>query len=292
MLPNFFVVGVQKAATTSLHNYLIGHPEIYLPESKETKFFVDDLRYSKGIGFYRQTYFSDWKGEKAIGEIDPDIIYFDYAAGRIGKHMDTAKIRLIISLRNPIDRAFSHYLMTHRRGLEPLCFEEAIAIENRRIEKGYKEKMHYSYLTRGFYYQQIERLMTTTGNMEPFIMLSDDLKTNKEGALNAIFEYLDVATGFVPKNPNREYHQARIPRSTRLLNRVISETPEKRLIRFLIPFKGLRHKIRQKLIAMNETEVHKMVLHPDTRKRLVEIYRRDNSRLEQFLHRDLSHWNA
>lgn len=292
MLPNFFVVGAQKAATTSLHHYLTKHPDIYLPESKETKFFVDDFRYAKGIAFYQQTHFSTWKGEKAIGEIDPDIIYFDNAAERIGRHMDTAKTKFMILLRNPIDRAFSHYLMTCRRGLESLGFEEAISIENSRIKKGYKEKMHYSYLTRGFYYQQIERLMDITGNMEPFIMLSEDLKTNKENALNAIFEYLGVETGFVPKNLDRKYHQARTPRSVSLLHRVTSETPEKRLIRILIPFKGLRQKIRQKLIEINETGAHKIVLLPDTRKRLVEIYRKDNSRLEKSLNRDLSHWNV
>ena len=88
MLPNFFVVGAQKCATTSLYYYLREHPEIYLPMDKETKFFVRDDEYIKGIKYYESEYFSDYNGEKAIGEIDPDYMYFENTLERISKHID------------------------------------------------------------------------------------------------------------------------------------------------------------------------------------------------------------
>ena len=86
MLPNFLVVGAQKAATTSLHNYLAVHPDIYLPAQKETKFFVDDERYMRGIDYYEREHFSGWKGESAVGEVDPDYMYFEQALGRLARH--------------------------------------------------------------------------------------------------------------------------------------------------------------------------------------------------------------
>ena len=79
VLPNFFVAGCQKCATTSLHHYLIQHPDIYLPVQKETKHFVQDFLYNKGIKYYKDTYFSSVSGESAIGEVDPDYIYFEDA---------------------------------------------------------------------------------------------------------------------------------------------------------------------------------------------------------------------
>lgn len=135
MLPNFFIVGVQKAATTSLHNYLLYHPEIYLPAQKETKFFVDDKRYAKGIDYYEKTYFSDWNSQPAVGEIDPDYIYFQNALERISLHINISATKFIFIFRNPVDRAFSHYLMTYRRGFEPLSFEDATEQEPNRIKK-------------------------------------------------------------------------------------------------------------------------------------------------------------
>lgn len=110
MLPNFLIVGAQKCGTTSLHEYLYQHPQIYLPEGKETKFFAEDARYSKGITYYEDVCFSTYSGESAVGEVDPDYMYFEQALERIAEHLDLRTTKLIFVLRNPVDRAFSHYL--------------------------------------------------------------------------------------------------------------------------------------------------------------------------------------
>ena len=86
-LPNFFVVGAQKAGTTSLHHYLAKHPNICLPKQKETKFFVDDSLYDKGIEYYESNYFSNCGAKTVVGEVDPDYMYFPIAVERIKRHV-------------------------------------------------------------------------------------------------------------------------------------------------------------------------------------------------------------
>ena len=102
MLPKFFVVGAQKAGTTTLHNLLASHPEIYLPRQKETKFFVADERYAEGLSHYETQYFAEWDGESAVGEVDPDYMYFPQALERMAVNLDLREIRFIFLLRNPV----------------------------------------------------------------------------------------------------------------------------------------------------------------------------------------------
>ena len=76
VVPNFLCVGAQKAGTTTLYEILRQHPDIFLPQKvKETKFFVFEEKYAKGLDFYSQEYFRDYKGQKAIGEVDPAMMY-------------------------------------------------------------------------------------------------------------------------------------------------------------------------------------------------------------------------
>jgi hypothetical protein len=192
MLPNFLVVGAQKAGTTSLHNYLCSHPDIYLPRIKETKFFVADERFAKGLHCYEADHFSAWHGEQAIGEIDPDYMYFDQALERMVVNLDLRTMKFIFVLRNPVDRAFSHYLMSVRRGVEELSFEEAAKVESERISKDYLSKMHFSYVSRGFYLPQIQRFLAYANKSSMLFILSEDLKKNTNDVLTSCYRFLEV----------------------------------------------------------------------------------------------------
>ena len=220
MLPNFLVVGAQKAGTTSLHHYMKGHPDICLPDQKETKFFGLEEKYRKGIEFYQHKYFSECDGRPAVGEIDPEYMYFVEAYERIKSHLDMKRLKLLFVLRNPIERAFSHYLMTYRRGLEPLPFDEAIDAEAERVVKSEDDNLHYSYVARGFYLEQILRFHESVCKERMHFILSEDLKQNPEGVLENLFRFLEVDTGYVPENICRQFHGATVPRSMSLLKRV------------------------------------------------------------------------
>ena len=292
MLPNFFVAGVQKGATTSLHHYLFNHPQIYLPRQKETKFFADPSRYKKGFDFYESEYFADWKGEKMVGEVDPDYIYFDESIKRIAGHFDVKSLKFIIVFRDPVERAFSHYLMTLRRGLEPLSFEEAIEQEHIRIQKDYLSKMHYSYTDRGFYYRQLLNFLEYVDISQMFFLLTEDLDERLRESLKKCFEFLGVNTDYFPENMEQRYHGAKVPRSRFFLRRIKKEGFEKKLVRLLIPHQGTRLKIREKLWALNETNKCNISLTDETRKKLSDLYREDNKKLSSLIKRDLEHWGS
>lgn len=293
MLPNCFVVGAQKTGTTSLHQYLTTHPDIYLPTQKESKFFVFDERYNKGLKYYEQEYFSGWKGESVVGEVDPDYMYIPQALERIAKDLGVSKLKFIFIFRNPVDRAFSHYLMTYRRGLEPLSFEDAIAEEESRLKKDQLSKMRYSYVNRGLYYRQVERFLKIINDSQMLFLLTDDLHSDPVGSYHKILNFLEISTDIIPKNIHERFHGATQPRSTLLLNRIQQNEPtiEKNILRLIIPWQGLRQKLRQKLLALNQTSSQTINLNDQTRKKLSKVFREENNRLAELLDRDLSFWD-
>lgn len=291
VLPNFFVVGAQKSGTTALHHYLAEHPDIYLPAQKETKFFVDEEQYAKGIEFYAEEYFSACKGEQAIGEVDPDYMYFKSAVERIGQHITNPK--LIFIFRNPVDRAFSHYVMTYRRGLELNSFEEAIRIEAERIEQGYEQDFHYSYVRRGFYYAQVSRFLKKWDKSQMLFLLADDLNQNPVETVRRCFEFLGVTPDFVPSQINQKFHEATVPKNLALtvLFRNEQTYPRvRRMLRFFVPKLAWRDWLRARLIAWNN-KPSDLKLQDATRHQLAEIYRPENEKLSSLIGRDLSHWH-
>ncbi len=291
-LPNFFVVGAQKAGTTSLYHYLSSHPDIYLPSQKETRFFVMDELYSKGIDFYKNEFFSSVSDKKAVGEMDPNYMFFERALDRIGDNLDLAQVKFIFLLRNPVDRAFSHYLMICRRGMESLSCEDAIAQESSRIANGgYYEKVHYSYIRRGFYFSQIERFLSRVDRSQMLFLLTEDLKYKPESCLKEIFSFLDISSNYMPTNISNTYHCAKVPINASLQRRIVGgDSVEKKLLRMLIPYKPLREKLRTKLLACNQRSGKNIKLSNETRRMLIDTYTSEVHKLEQFLGRNLDSW--
>lgn len=291
MLPNFLIVGAQKSGTTSLHEYLRHHPQIYLPEGKETKFFAEDERYAKGLAYYEEQHFSSCHGEPAVGEVDPDYMYFEQALDRMAVDLDLGTTKLIFVLRNPVDRAFSHYLMTLRRGIETFSFEEAIRQEDERISKDYYSNMHFSYIRRGYYLQQIKRFLAYTDRSNMLFILSEDLRNNTMDALTSCYRFLNIQEDVTPPDFDVQHHVAKAPRSKGLLQLILRESFAKKIFRLLLPSDFLRKKLRRNLLEMNQTSDHGLVLQEDTRLMLADTYQEHNTALAEFIGRDLSHWD-
>jgi len=291
MLPNFFVVGAQKSGTTSLHNYLKDHPEIYLPANKETKFFVDDERYAKGIEYYESEHFSLWNREKSVGEVDPDYMYFNYCLERMSLYLNLREIKFIFILRNPVDRAFSHYLMTYRRGLETYNFEEALSCEKERINKNYRSNMHYSYFHRGLYHRQIKRFFKYTDKSYLLFLLTEELKNQPLECLEKCFKFLNVSLGYIPENIEQKYHPATVPRSVFLARLAAKDSIDRRFLRRIVPSRNLRAKIKEKFQSLIQIQNVDIVLSNKMRERLSNLYREENQRLSELIERDLDHWD-
>jgi len=253
---NFLCVGAQKSGTTTLFEILKQHPDIYLPEVKETHFFDDDALYNKGIDFLIKNFYSSYQGEKAVGDITPAYMYFEYVPERIYKTLGK-DIKLIFILRNPADRAFSHYLMTYRRGLEYLNFWDAIKEEPKRLKKGYFHRIHYSYIDRGYYAKQIKRFLKffPRENMKIFIFEKDFLPLEaRKKTISEILEFLEVEN--IELNINIKSNEGKIPKNIFLQTFIYSilyrENRLKQFLRSLIKSKSIKEEAKHILKKLKE----------------------------------------
>lgn len=195
--PDFIVFGVPKAGTTALDRYLRQHPEICMASRKEVHFFNKDLHYSQGLFWYSS--FFPIRGSKCTsGEVTPDYMYHPDVPKRILK--DFPKTKLIAILRNPTDRAYSHYQYIKRTGRESLTFEEAIDAEPSRINEEKKKNVFdgdnirkYSYLDRGIYVDQLKHWMKFFPKEQFLIIKNEELDEDINGTMNKIFRFLNVS---------------------------------------------------------------------------------------------------
>jgi hypothetical protein len=299
-LPNFLVLGAAKSGTTSLFRYLKQHPDIYLSPVKEPKYFAFPETRPSIIGpdskrrnqdpttiWRMQDYlrlFEERTCETAAGEISPQYLYCECSPKAIHREIPHAK--LIAILRDPSDRAYSHFCHSRRDGREPLRdFAAALAAEDKRIQAGWWFNFHYR--NRGYYAKQLRRYMELFPREQMLVLLYDDMVADCDGLLAKICTFLgvDAAHRF---NTN-EHHNVTygIPRSVFLERFLHSVGPMKRLIRALIPA-GARLSTFRKLSALNLGP--KPAFDPSLRRELVEDFRSDILDLEKLIDRDLSAW--
>ena len=151
MLPNFLVIGSQKAGTTSIYHVLKAHPQIFQPERKEINYFFHEEEYAKGENWYRQYFENIPEGVKALGEATPGYIVHPEAPARIHRLLPDAK--LILTVRHPVNRAYSQYWDNRRSLSEYRSFEEVVEIA---LEANYAPG-RLGYFSRSTYIQYIQR---------------------------------------------------------------------------------------------------------------------------------------
>src|SRR5947208_1771215 len=145
--PNFIIIGAQRGGTTSLQAWLGSHDEVVRARGKELHYF--DLYYERGRGWYREHFPYRFRLHgRLTGEATPSLLYYPPAVERVAR--DLPKVKLVALLRNPADRAWSHWWLVRSKGEEPLEFADAIASEAERLENGgVYEQFRYSYTARG-----------------------------------------------------------------------------------------------------------------------------------------------
>ena len=189
MLPSFLIIGCMKGGTTSLYNYLCQHPSIVPAQKKEIHFF--DLNVSKGIDWYRQYFppISHASNKNIItGEATPSYLFHPEAARNTARLLPHTKI--IILLRNPVTRAWSHYHHAVRRGHDCLPFMEAVAYEQDRVQNG--GFRWHSYLSRGLYRPQLERWLEVFPRNQILILETEEFFQNPSMVTNRVFQFLDL----------------------------------------------------------------------------------------------------
>lgn len=203
-LPGFLIIGAQKAGTTSLHEYLCQHSRVAAPATKEVHFFDHDFQ--RGTGWYRAHFPRPRYPASLTGEATPYYLFHPLVPGRAAEVLPEA--RLIVLLRNPIDRAFSQHNHERVLGFESLSFEEAIAAEPGRLageedrllaEPRYRSfaHQHHSYLSRGRYHVQLERWLQCFDRDRLLVLSAEDLFTAPADVVGQAQEFL----GLEPETP-------------------------------------------------------------------------------------------
>jgi len=216
-LPDFLIVGVAKSGTTSMYNYLIEHPTIHpiniekeyrYPLKKEVRFF--DRYYNLGTRWYKAHFplkFSKFvqknlkKNSFLTGESTPAYFHNPLVPKRVKQLLP--KVKLIFLLRNPIERAFSHYKHNKKLNFENLTFEEAIKIESKRLEgektKTITDKNYFSfptqlfsYLNSGIYIEHLNNWLNEFDREQILIINSDDFFNQPKDVMKKTYEFLNV----------------------------------------------------------------------------------------------------
>ncbi len=288
LFPNLFIVGAAKAGTTSLYAYLKQHPQIYMSPVKEPHFFsrVNPRREQRHIVQAireREAYlalFEGAEGYPVAGEASPSYLWDKEAPYRIREAVPDA--RIVILLRDPIDRAYSHYLMDVREGIQALPFYEALVKDYQSREKGWG--ISHLYVELGLYYEQVKRYIETFEKDRLLILMFEDLRRDPRMVVRKVIDFLDLDAEPLDRlDTNRAFNQYAAPRS--LLSLRIMRSPLIRsLARVAMP-RSVRGYIRDNLLLKRGP---KPPLDEEARRFLREIYEPDVRELEKLLDIDSS----
>ncbi len=270
ILPNFFIAGAMRSGTTSLTRYLDAHPEVFVARQKEIHYF--DLNYPKGIDWYRE-HFSTVGGESAIGDATPSYMYLDYAVVRMAQAVPAA--RIIAILRNPVDRAYSHYQLRRAVGAEQLTFTEAIAAEPQRLALG-DPRRACPYLDMSRYVRQLRHICTHFPREVVHVVLFEELRDEPQRTYSEVCRFLGVDHTFVPPNLGQVVNASVTYRSTSL-----------RKLRRHLP-----QPVWRILGRLNTRRASYHPLGPALRAELTERFAQDNAELAAWLGHDLAMWKT
>ncbi len=310
-LPNFFVVGAVKAGTTALHLFLDQHPQVYMSPVKETNFFSQaDMKaehfnrdYRHDVRFNLEEYlsgpmdrkihianierwedyrrlFRDAAGQRAIGEASNSYLLCPSSAAAIAARFPEA--RILMMLRNPVERVWSQYMMNLRLGktlrqdlIGEFEADSSLAVQGWGVSHNYCEL--------GMYAGQLQRFYDHFPREQVHVLLYDDYRVDPAGTLRAIFSFLGVDPD-APLDLDQRPNEAALPRFKRL-NYLLFQSGLVNAVKQWVPesWKGAAKQAmfsNKDMPAMSEQE----------RRYMIGVYREDVERLGQLLGRDLSDW--
>jgi len=275
MLPDFIIAGAPKSGTTTLVDVLRKHPIVFFPKklTAETHFFDNDKYYQKGVEFYKQ-WFKEAKPNQIVGEKTP-AYSFSYVPERIAKYLPNVK--LIFVFRNPADRAYSHWLMYVWRGVELYSFEKALSLEERRLKKhpmwGYKEQ--------GKYIKVLENYLKYFPKEQLLILIFEELISDPNTNLKRITDFLQIEK----------------MRKIQLPHKMKAQFPKFKILQYFCRYicdniwpKRYGVELFKICQRFNKRKVHPS-MDKNTREYLIDYFKDYNTRLEEFLGREIVVWH-
>ena len=273
VLPTFVVIGAAKAGTTSIHEYLSEHPQVFMPSIKP-QFLAYDGPGSVGDYPVRdfahyESLFTDTQGYAAIGDVSEACLNSTGAAGRIATTIPDA--RIIVVLRNPVERAFSGYMMQLRTGKQ-------------QVEAATAFREDANFVQGGFYFERLTRYFDRFPRERIQVHLFDDFSADTLGVMRQMFRFVGVDDTFRPGVEVR--HNAGYSPRSKALSVFVARRDVRQVARRIVP-RAVRPFVRRALRA-NQAAIPSMPV--TLRAEMEELYREDVLRVEELIGRDLSRW--
>jgi hypothetical protein len=294
-VPNLFIIGAQRAATTSLHLTLNAHPDIFMSEIKEPQYFTSELLKKSGDSDLYQNYikkgqyriynkyislFAGVKNEKIIGESSHYMYRFGNA--KIVREFNS-NAQIIICIRNPFERLFSEYSLLLNKGKITLSYDEFVLFELNRYRSGQRSKLH-----KGLYVDSIDEYRSEFSDV--YLLEFEELMKNSRRELSKIFNFLKVedlsneiafldVKSVIPNNLKRIIHFSKrnfFSNELLKLARKLLKRSQRKLI-----VENISMRVKQESSQFPETIYYD---------ELVEFYQNDIHNLSEILHKDISHW--
>ena len=270
-LPTFLIIGAPKAGTTALAGYLASHPDVFVAPEKEVHFF--DRQFDRGLDWYRGR-FSGATTERAVGEASPTYMYGRKTLDRIASVLPD--VRLVAVLRDPVDRAYSHYWWEHAI-TESRTFSEAVRAEMADGSGGRRGR----YLDGGLYRERLEKAAATFGRESLHVVIQEELRAEPAKTFGEVCRFIGVDASFSPPTLGDEVNPAyrlRLPWLRRAMFRIRAG---RRFPRGWVEAIDRWNRVAWKYPPMDE----------GTRAELEAWYAEENAALARWLDRDLSVWS-
>jgi hypothetical protein len=301
--PNFFLVGAAKSGTTSMSSWLSQHPDVYVSPIKEPNFFSTDIDPNRFRKSYRSTLHQDQEaidgkgrqvafirdeelyaelfrpnaGTLAAGDCSTSYLFSKDAAQNI--HIFNPEAKIIMLLRNPVERAFSHYTMAVQMGLEKGDFHSAFKRDRKRIDKGWGISELYYEL--GEYAKQYKRFASIFNPNQIKVVLFDDWQRQPKETQESICKFLNVSIFAGPEN--EALNQGVNPKFP-FIHRMLMKSGIKDFAKGVLPEKWFT------FFKQGQYKAEKSVLASEDRKMLRALYKDEILELQQLIKRDLSNW--
>lgn len=295
-LPTFLGVGMEKCGTTSVYEYLNQHAQVFMSPVKETNFLERDWSDvdratskrppEKSIDTLEKyaSLFENAGDARAIGEVSPNYLFhYQQSSQRIQRYLPEVKMFAI--LRDPVERAFSDYLMHVRDVIDP---DKLVSLDAQ-LER----KAHSSFtLRKGLYAEPVAHFYATFGRDRIRIFLYDRLVGDPVGFMGDLYDFIGVDRDFVPDTRVRA-QTAEVPKSQAINKLLRTQNPVRSVaaaaLRTVLP-ESTRQTLRSRLLRLNAADKSAVKLAPETRQRLIDFYAEDVRRLQDLIQQDLSGW--
>lgn len=292
-LPNYMFLGAAKSATTTYYDILKNHKEVFVPKFKEPHFFNFDKNFSKGIDWYSQTYFGNVSQEKAIIDFTPTYLYSNLCAERIFNCLGP-KMKFVVILRDPVDRAYSHYNHSVRDGHEEKSFIDAINLEAKRIDKFKKNndflsELRCSYISQGMYFNMLNSYLKYY-NINDFLIINFDEEVikNINKTKTKLSDFLNIDLTDLDFN----VHSNKSGKSkNKLIQTLINkDNILRKVLKFFVPQMS-RQILRNRIKNLNKKEFNYNLISDKKRKIIYDKYFSDDiKKLEEIIGRKMN-WN-